>query len=141
MGDERPPAEQLPVAADDERVLRFVHPAHYTDGRLETASLPSRTWKGKPDAHDYGPSVYIASIRDQSHLEAANPAWERFGVVRLRVGELGSLGVSVRMTPMDCDPRFESIRPAHATLFGVTTQNRDDVIALFARRLERLPVR
>ncbi len=141
MGEERPPAEQLPLVGDGEHVLRLVHPAHYVDGRLENACLPSRDWKGKPDPRDYGPSVYVASIRNVAGLEAANPAWQKFGVVRVEVAELQQLGLTVRFTQMDCDARFEDLRPAHATLFGVTAENRDDVVALLARHLERPPVK
>ena len=138
---ERPPVEQLSIVADHEWVIRLVHPAHYNDGHLESACLPSRDWKGKPDSRDYGPSMYAAFIRDLRELEQANPAWLQFGVVRVRVGALKPLGLSVRLTPMDCDARFDAVRDAHATLLGVTSENRDDVVALFGRHLQRLPTR
>jgi hypothetical protein len=136
----RPTPEQLEEAAPHEFVLRLVHPTSYT-GRLETSCLPSRDWKGKPTATDYGPSAFLEARLPGgvAELEAANHDWKRFGVVRLQIRELNERGVVVRMTPMDC--QFPTIAHAHATLFGVTSANRDDVVELFAARIQRVPPR
>ena len=118
-------------------MIRLVHPTQYTD-RLESACLPTKQWKGKPDAIDYGPSVYVASVLDVLDLERAEPKWRTWGVIRVQIKAMSHLGITVRWTPMDCP--YPSLRNAHATIFGITSGAvRDELIRLWNINIERQP--
>jgi hypothetical protein len=68
---------------------------------------------------------------------AANPKWTNYAVVKVPLRDLEALGFGVQLTPEQCP--FESIRQAHASIFGVTGENRQQAIDLFGRCVTREP--
>ena len=127
------------VVGDDEVVIRFVHKNHFSslapDGsRVGLANLPSQEFT--PPGKSY-PSVYRESRRSIEDLESDNPKWRDQAVVKVRVGDLRELGLDICSSPDDCN--LPHARDAHASIHGVTKENRQTVIDLFGRRVFRPP--
>jgi hypothetical protein len=129
----------LSAVATDEILVRFVHPNHYSrtapDGsRVTLANLRREEFE---PAGQHQPSVYVESICSVAELEAANARWVAYGILKVRVRELETLGLRVFLTPEQC--LVDRIRHAHASIFGVTGENRQRVIDLFGRCVTREP--
>lgn len=98
--------------------------------RVKPAALQTSDFT--PSDKSYGASVYVVSrlggvdvrerLNKSTHVEA-----------RVRVAELVELGIRVVYSPEDCD--VDELKPAHASLIGVTRDNRVKVLRLIDKAL------
>jgi hypothetical protein len=123
--------------ASNEVVIRFVNKMHYVPGAPEGSRLIPAHMKSDQFAPPSRPSLFVKSVRSLSQLEEAWPKWSLQGVIEIEVGDLERMGLRVVFSPEDCN--LPSIRDAHASLEGVTGENRDQVVDLLASRLVRPP--
>jgi hypothetical protein len=133
------PTEPADGLASDEFVIRFVHTSQYDSSaaegsRVRLANLRRDEFQPR---EKHQPSVYLESRCSVAQIEAANPKWTRQAVLRIRIGDLRKLELEVVRSPSQCP--FETIREAHASILGVTSENRESVIALFGRSVVRPP--
>ena len=138
MSGNRPDVSELVIVEDGELVFRFVQPGHINTAapigaRLQTSALQSNEFT--PNEHSYGPSVYVRSrlTNGVADLHEACSKWRAWQLAEIPVGTVLALGVTVRLSPQDCE--FPTIRHAHATLIGVTKAIRDQLIRVIEANL------
>jgi hypothetical protein len=132
------PGEALGELAPDEVLIRFVPRVYYIESPPDGCHVAVGNLTREQFSPPASPSMFRASARTIAELEAANPRWKAQAVVTVTVRELEDLGLSVRLSPEDCE-KFPSIRDAHVSIVGVTAANRQRVIDLFGRRVRRPP--
>lgn len=133
MSGDRPDVSELEVVADGDLVFRFVQPTQIDlsapiGARLQTSALQSNEFT--PNEHSYGPSVYVRSRLPNgvTDLHEACSKWRGWHVAEIPVQKVLAFGVTVRLSPQDCE--YPTIRHAHATLIGVTKAIRNHLIRL-----------
>ena len=138
MPDPRPDVSELTVAASDALVFRFVRPEHIdlaapVGARLQLSSLQTNEFT--PNARSYGASVYVKSllVGGLADLHAACEKWRSWRVAEVPVRAVLDVGVSVLLSPQDCE--FETIRHAHASLIGVNKERRNKLIRIIEAHL------
>ena len=134
----RPDVSMLEPVEDGDIVFRVIRADAYQaqsppGSRIQISAL--QTKECEPAPTNYGASVFAATrlADDIATLFAAMPKWRTYPTAKVPVLEVRKLGVDVRFSPDDCD--MPELRSAHASIIGITRQNRPSVIRLLERYL------
>lgn len=66
------------------------------------------------------------------------PKWERRAMVRITAKALRAAGLDVRYSPQDCT--IQALADGHASLLGVTREDRERVLAFLDHHVDALTV-
>jgi hypothetical protein len=127
MTGERPALEQLPRVASTARVLRLVNwrggqwdPNAPPGARLQPSNMTAKDCTEIPTT-SYGASFWLARDPatntgvDVADVEAADPKYQSYGVLRILVADAEVHGVYFAHSPHD-GARYPAIAHAHVTL-------------------------
>ena len=136
MAEARRPLSALTRVDAGEVLLRLVAGRDFLIERpLGERVLPAalQTHDFTPSPTSYGASVYIESLVPSGVEVKVQLGKPNHLVATLAVAALNALGIEVVLTPEDCDD--EVLRPAHASLIGVTKANRPTILRLIDQGL------
>lgn len=102
--------------------------------RVKTAALQTNDFT--PSETSYGASVYVVSRLDGNDVRAVLDKSLHLEA-RVPVSKLTALGIRVVYSPEDCE--VDVLKPAHASLLGVTHANRPAVLRLIDEALGPKP--
>lgn len=131
--------DSLVVVGTEELIFRFVHPTSYDAAsplgeRVQLSALATKDFTPSPVSS--GASAYVKSrlAGGLQDLFVANSKWRAHRVAEVPAASLVAIGLQVRYSPGECP--FPSVSHAHASLIGITRENRPRVLRLIEQHLQ-----
>jgi hypothetical protein len=125
--------------SDNLHVLRLIHPLKFNYREPHGKRLPKSLLQSN-EMHPNGyPSVYVEELATFQDIVAADLRFETFGLIRVRVAELRQRGVEVVFKPSEADCSYPTLRHAHAGLFVVKKDMRDELLEFLDPFVVRVP--